>query len=89
MARNVSESIKKRVAGRHFFKCANRDNEILNYKCPLWQKNDETKGSFDESGYEIDHMSELSISGNNELSNLQALCKSCHTVKTKRFFYHL
>ena len=88
-ARNVSEAKKKTVAGRQFFKCANRPGLLIsgleNYKCPLWQLVENNKGSFDESGYEIDHIVEHSISGNDKINNLQALCKMCHTVKTKRF----
>ena len=48
-------------------------------------KNDITKGCFDESGYEIDHIVEHSITNDDSLNNLQALCKMCHSVKTKRF----
>jgi 5-methylcytosine-specific restriction endonuclease McrA len=51
------------------------------YICPLWKCNG---GLFDESGKEIDHITEVSLGGNNELSNLQVLCPSCHSVKTKR-----
>jgi hypothetical protein len=87
--RNVSEAKKKMVAGKQFYKCANRPNSNINrlkhYLCPLWQKNDENKGSFDESGYEIDHIIEHSLTFNDDIENLQALCKMCHTVKTKRF----
>lgn len=88
MLRNVTESIKKSIAGRQYFKCANNPNSQLkgleNYFCPLWKSTDNT-GCFDESGYEIDHIIELSISGDNDSTNLQALCKMCHDVKTKRF----
>jgi hypothetical protein len=73
------------------------------YKCPLWKYDDlNLKGSFDNSGYEIDHIT-LSLSGqvmleavlpsitehcidqNDDMDNLQALCKMCHSVKTKKF----
>ena len=75
MIRNVTESQKRRVAGRQRFKCA---ESIPDYTCPL-------KGEpFDESGYEIDHIQELRDGGSNELTNLQALCISCHRVKTTR-----
>ena len=75
MIRNVTESQKRRVAGRQRFKCA---ASIPDYTCPL-------KGEpFDESGYEIDHIQELRDGGSNELTNLQALCISCHRVKTTR-----
>jgi HNH endonuclease len=87
--RKLTESQKKNIAAIQFYKCANQPNKTLkgleNYKCLLWTKNDEYKGSFDESGYEIDHIDELSISKNDNVTNLQALCKGCHAVKTKRF----
>jgi 5-methylcytosine-specific restriction endonuclease McrA len=59
---------------------------LEDYLCPLWKINDENiKGSFDESGYEIGHITEFSINNNDNINNLQALCKSCNIVKTKRF----
>ena len=91
MTRNISESKKKRIAGKQFYKCANKpDVNILNlenYTCPLWAKQGNIEGSFDESGYEIDHNIEYSVSHDNSEENLQALCKSCHSVKTKRFMH--
>ena len=81
---------KRMVAGRQCYKCANNLNTKLKgletYKCPLWQRNpDDNQGSFDQSGFELDHINELSMSGDNSPDNFQALCKSCHSVKTKRF----
>jgi len=85
--KNISNSIKSTVAGRQYFKCANDHNADLDgigtYKCPLW--NGENKGSFDESGYEIDHKIEHCLTKNDDINNLQALCKSCHQVKSKMF----
>jgi hypothetical protein len=87
--RNVSDAKKKMVAGRQNFKCAN--NPAVNitglddYKCPLWQIVGEKQGLFDEAGYDIDHIREHSISHDDKINNLQALCKMCHPVKTKRF----
>lgn len=52
-----------------------------NYICPMWIYNG---GRFDESGFHIDHILELSHGGKNSVDNLQALCPSCHAVKTKR-----
>lgn len=75
MLRSVTESQKKRVAGRQRYTCA---ASIPEYTCPM-------KGEpFDESGYEIDHIKELRDGGTNEESNLQALCIMCHRVKTSR-----
>lgn len=78
------------VAGRQFYKCANKPGSKLvgldNYKCPLWKSTDmDTKGCFDESSYEIDHITEFFITHDDDPKNLQALCKMCHAVKTKLF----
>lgn len=64
--------------------CSNSPNSnvIKNYDCPFWKFNN---GYFDESGYEIDHITEFSISGDNSLQNLQLLCAACHSVKSSRF----
>ena len=51
------------------------------YICPLWKSN---FGLFDESGLQIDHIIEVTHGGTNDISNLQALCPCCHSVKTKR-----
>ncbi len=87
--RNVSEALKKRVAGRQYYKCQNKPGlelrGLVDYKCPLWKISGECKGCFDESGYEIDHIIEHSISADDNEDNLQALCKLCHAVKTKRY----
>ena len=91
IVRKVPTNAEKRmVAGRQSYKCANCPNITIKgletYKCPLWQRAfEDNKGSFDQSGFELDHINELSTSGDNSLDNFQALCKSCHSVKTKRF----
>ena len=86
MRKNLSEGIKKLVAGRQQYRCANspRSSIIKNYNCPLWEIKTRY-GSFGEEGYEIDHIKEVSKGGSNDLYNLQALCLSCHSVKTRRF----
>lgn len=87
--RNVSEAKKRNVAGKQYFKCANRPGSnitrIEDYRCPLWEKQGEYQGCFDESGYDIDHIVEHALTFDDSINNLQALCKSCHSVKTKRF----
>jgi len=85
--KGITESVKKTIAARQSFKCANNQSDAwasspTNYDCTLWQCRD---GTFDEAGYEIDHIAEVSISGDNSVENLQALCPMCHRVKTKRF----
>ncbi len=84
--RKLTESIKKQIAGKQLYKCANKPEKsqkgLEDYKCILWQL---YEGSFDECGYEIDHISEFSLHQDDDINNLQALCVSCHRVKTKRF----
>ena len=68
--RNVTEAKKRCIAGKQYYKCANnpfitpRPQRLENYKCPLWEKENENKGSFDQSGFEMDHIHEFSISKN-------------------------
>lgn len=87
--RSVTDAKKKSVAGKQHFKCANSPGSnitrIEDYECPLWKNHGEFRGCFDESGYDIDHIVEHSLTYNDSIKNLQALCKSCHSVKTKRF----
>lgn len=90
MVRKLTESIKKHIVNKQHYKCANKPGANLkgleNYKCLLWKETDlGLKGIFDEAGYEIDHINEYCITRNDSDDNLQALCKSCHIVKTKRF----
>jgi len=82
--RNVTDSVKRTVAAKQSFKCANH-NLITSYDCPLWDSSRE--GTFDEAGYEIDHIKEHCVTGDDSPQNLQALCPSCHRVKTLRFMY--
>lgn len=87
--RYISDAKKRSIAGKQYYKCANNPKNKLrrleNYKCPLWEKDNHNKGSFDCSGFEIDHIDEFITSRNNSEENLQALCKSCHSVKTRKF----
>lgn len=82
--RKVSESTKKEVVNRQGYTCANKDGKAVEgYQCPLWKNGG--NGIFDELGYDIDHIIEFCISHNDDIDNLQALCKYCHLIKTKRF----
>ena len=80
MKRSLTKSQKETVAAKQNFKCA---NSIEDYNCPLWQKSSD-KGIFGEEKYHIDHILELADGGTDSKDNLQALCLSCHTVKTNR-----
>lgn len=78
--RKITESLKKDIAAKQSFKCKASVND---YQCPLFFNGRD--GTFDEAGYEIDHIQEFSIEQNENEINLQALCLMCHRVKTKRF----
>ncbi|CAN0116214.1 unnamed protein product, partial [Phaeothamnion confervicola] len=80
--RSLSESTKKLIAGRQSYRCANApgSNVIPGYQCDRWIND---IGCFNESGYDIDHIVEVADGGGNGIENLQALCPSCHRVKTK------
>src|SRR6516225_5826964 len=84
--RYISETLKKKIVILQQFKCNNSPNKNLrfigNYECPLYKNSD---GMFDNAGWEIDHIVEISKNGTNDITNLQALCPSCHSVKTKNF----
>lgn len=82
----LSNAIKNIVASKQSFKCANKPDIKLkgleDYDCILWKTSD---GSFDGSGFTIDHIIERCLGGSHDLNNLQALCSMCHMVKTKYF----
>ena len=81
-SRYISNKKKYELYQKYNGKCANNPiNPIINdYECPMWKLYD---GSFDKSGYQIDHIIEFSLSKNNDIDNLQPLCHCCHSVKTK------
>lgn len=86
--RSLSESVKKRIAGKQHYKCANENSDLKGlegFDCPLWQISGLHQGIFNESGYEIDHKKEYCMTQDDSEGNLQALCGMCHSVKSKRF----
>lgn len=86
---NIKKEVRKKIAERQDNRCANKPGKNLQrlegYVCSLWLKKGDEQGKFDEAGYQIDHIDEFCLSQNNDDENLQALCLSCHSVKTKRF----
>lgn len=88
MSRTLTPAKKKEIAARQDFKCANKPGSNLvgigDYKCPLWKDIEfSTRGDFDITGYEIDHVIPHCITHDDNPDNLQALCCMCHKMKTK------
>lgn len=79
----LSKTVRQRVGKGG--KCANRPDKpavgCKGYVCPMWLL---YGGYFDESGHQVDHIIEVAHGGTNDDANLQALCVSCHVVKTRR-----
>lgn len=87
-SRYIKKSVKEQILNEQKYCCANKSGNLPGlerYHCQLWSIDGPDKGKFRESGHDIDHIVEFSVSGNNDISNLQALCVDCHRVKTKRF----
>jgi hypothetical protein len=86
VSRRLSDNVKKKILEKQLYKCANSPFfpaiGLVGYKCLLYKCGD---GSFDEAGYAFDHIEEFSITKNNSITNIQALCPNCHSVKTKNF----
>lgn len=83
----IGEHIKKFILlKRQENKCANKPNNhatgLIGYECLLWKYQD---GTFDDAGYEFDHIDEYCLTQDNHHKNIQALCPNCHSYKTKNF----
>ena len=85
-SRYISKRDIKTVLLTQSNKCCNKPDKpavnLRGYNCLLWKYQD---GTFDESGYEMDHINEHCATSDNTLKTLQALCPNCHSVKTRRF----
>jgi uncharacterized C2H2 Zn-finger protein len=86
-SRYISDKNKKIILERQNYKCANKPDvdlfRIGDFPCLLWEGT--RNGVFIDSLYEIDHIIEFSLTSDNSVENLQALCSSCHCFKTKSF----
>jgi len=82
----ISEQVKQYIVEMQKNTCANNPYRpalnLHNYNCYQWKFN---KGFFDDAGYVIDYIDEYSLSKNNSIENLQALCPNCNAVKVKKF----
>ena len=72
----ISADQRMLIAGRHRFKCANPHGDCHLYRLPPYD------GSFNESGYELDHVVPFSESCLT-VHQLQPLCPQCHAKKTR------
>lgn len=72
----ISADQRMLIAGKHRFKCANPYGDCHLYKLPPFD------GSFNESGYELDHIIEFSQCYRT-VGQLQPLCPQCHAKKTR------
>lgn len=73
----IPEHTKYQILVRQAFRCKG----VPDYTCPLLAT---TGGLFDAAGYDMDHLIPLVFGGSTDPSNLQALCVSCHRIKTAR-----
>lgn len=72
----ISADQRMILVGRARFKCANPYNKCHLYKLPPYD------GSFDESGYELDHITPFAQCLRTH-GMLQPLCPQCHALKTR------
>ena len=73
----ISADQRMLIAGRHRFKCANPHGDCHLYRLPPYD------GSFNESGYELDHVVPFSECCLSSVHQLQPLCPQCHAKKTR------
>ena len=82
----ISKQTEQFILLKQNNKCANRPFapalNLHDYPCYQWKFN---YGDFNESGYIIHHINEFSLSEDNSIANIQALCPNCYAVKLKRF----
>ena len=72
---HISAEKKLLIAGEQRFRCAGDRS-----RCPCWILDD---GSFNESGFQVDHDPAWRDAFRSDRSVLQALCHSCHALKTR------
>jgi len=89
--RYIPKKHKEVILERQHDRCANKPGANLyrlgDFPCVLWEST--RNGVFTDAGYEIDHIVEFSLTHNNSIDNLQALCHGCHAYRTKDFQHEL
>lgn len=82
-----TEAQKKKIKNRQHNKCNNFPHSNFQkkygFECPL-HSHPIREGHWDIEGCEIDHIIPKHLGGKNTVNNGQALCLSCHAVKTKQ-----
>ena len=82
-----TEAQKNKIKNRQHNKCNNFPHSNFQkkygFECPL-HSHPIRKGHWDIEGCEIDHIIPKHQGGDNSVRNGQALCLSCHAVKTKQ-----
>lgn len=68
--RRLRESVKKRIACSQQWKCVGEDCRMPDRTLP--------------STYQVDHVVPHALGGTDDVSNLRALCPTCHADKTQR-----
>ena len=81
-----TEAQKKKIKNRQHNICNNYPDSTFHkkykFECPL-HSHPKRKGHWDIEGCEIDNIKPKHLGGKNNIKNGQALCLSCHAVKTK------
>jgi 5-methylcytosine-specific restriction endonuclease McrA len=82
--RTITDKNKKLTLIKQNNRCANFPNSyaVYQYECLLWKYQN---GFFDDAYCEFDHIDGFSLTKNNDINNIQALCPNCHAVKTRIF----
>lgn len=85
--RYISDKNKQIILKRQKYRCANSPGANLfrigDWPCLLWEGN--RNGVFMDNMYEFDHVVEFSLTKDNNIDNISAICALCHSYKTKNF----
>ncbi len=83
--KKLPKKTRENVLKTQRYTCANKPGNNWtgcgDFVCPKWIET-EFRGTFNTDGIHFDHITPYSISLNDDKSNIQALCPSCHAHKT-------